>query len=78
MLPWVHWSSLFFIFLLRGDSMELLLHRGGWCDARSHAPAQGLVEYGLILAFVSFVAILGIFWMGPAVSSIYSSASVSV
>lgn len=40
--------------------------------------AQGLVEYGLVIAFVSLVAVLGLIWMGPAVSSMYSSTSMSV
>lgn len=47
-------------------------------EPRGLEVAQGLVEYGLVIAFVSLVAVLGLIWMGPAVGSMYSSASMSV
>jgi hypothetical protein len=34
-------------------------------------PAQGLVEYGLILAFVSVVALAGLLWLGPAINEAF-------
>lgn len=33
--------------------------------------AQGLVEYGLILALVSFVALAGLLWLGPAINDVF-------
>jgi Flp pilus assembly pilin Flp len=40
--------------------------------------AQGLVEYGLIIALVAVVAIAGLIIFGPAVSALLSSLSGSV
>ena len=36
------------------------------------ARAQGLVEYGLIIALVALLAIAGLFIFGPAVSDLLS------
>jgi len=40
--------------------------------------AQGLVEYGLIIALVAVLAIAGLIIFGPAVSSLLSNVSGSV
>jgi Flp pilus assembly pilin Flp len=40
--------------------------------------AQGLVEYGLIIALVAVLAIAGLIIFGPAVGSLLSSVSGSV
>jgi pilus assembly protein Flp/PilA len=40
--------------------------------------AQGLVEYGLIIALVAVVAIAGLIVFGPAVSSLLSRLGGSV
>ena len=40
--------------------------------------AQGLVEYGLIIALVAVVAIAGLMLFGPAVSSLLSRVGGSV
>jgi Flp pilus assembly pilin Flp len=40
--------------------------------------AQGLVEYGLIIALVAVLAIAGLIVFGPAVSALLSSISGSV
>lgn len=40
--------------------------------------AQGLVEYGLIIALVALIAIAGLIVFGPAVSSLLSTLSGSV
>jgi pilus assembly protein Flp/PilA len=40
--------------------------------------AQGLVEYGLIIALVAVLAIAGLIIFGPAVSSLLSSVGGSV
>jgi Flp pilus assembly pilin Flp len=40
--------------------------------------AQGLVEYGLIIALVAVLAIAGLILFGPAVSGMLSSLSSSV
>jgi pilus assembly protein Flp/PilA len=40
--------------------------------------AQGLVEYGLIIALVAILAIAGLVIFGPAVSSLLSSVGASV
>ena len=40
--------------------------------------AQGLVEYGLIIALVAVIAIAGLIIFGPAVSSLLSNVSGSV
>ncbi len=40
--------------------------------SRGHQqPAQGLVEYALILTLVSLVAIVGLLWLGPAISNAF-------
>ena len=42
-------------------------------------PAQGMVEYALILALISMVAIVGLIWMGPAISdAFFVPATVSI
>jgi len=47
--------------------------------ARSaRAKAQGLVEYGLIIALVAVLAIAGLIVFGPAVGSLLSRVSGSV
>ena len=40
--------------------------------------AQGLVEYGLIIALVAVIAIAGLIVFGPAVSSLLSKLGGSV
>jgi Flp pilus assembly pilin Flp len=40
--------------------------------------AQGLVEYGLIIALVAVLAIAGLIIFGPAVSSLLSRLGTSV
>ena len=40
--------------------------------------AQGLVEYGLIIALVAVLAIAGLVIFGPAVSSLLSQVAGSV
>jgi pilus assembly protein Flp/PilA len=40
--------------------------------------AQGLVEYGLIIALVAVIAIAGLIVFGPAVGSLLSRVSGSV
>jgi hypothetical protein len=40
--------------------------------------AQGLVEYGLIIALVAVLAIAGLIVFGPAVSSLLSNLGGSV
>jgi Flp pilus assembly pilin Flp len=45
---------------------------------RSAPRAQGLVEYGLIIALVAVLAIAGLLIFGPAVSSQLSNLGASV
>jgi Flp pilus assembly pilin Flp len=40
--------------------------------------AQGLVEYGLIIALVAVLAIAGLILFGPAINSLLSNVSGSV
>ena len=40
--------------------------------------AQGLVEYGLIIALVAVIAIAGLILFGPSVSSLLSNLGGSV
>jgi Flp pilus assembly pilin Flp len=40
--------------------------------------AQGLVEYGLIIALVALLAIAGLVLLGPLLSSMFSSMTSSV
>jgi hypothetical protein len=47
-------------------------------SAPSCKPAQGLVEYGLIIALVAVLAIAGLIVFGPAVSSLLSQLGGSV
>ena len=47
-------------------------------DIRDQVAAQGLVEYGLIIALVAVLAIAGLIIFGPAVSNLLSSIGVSV
>ena len=42
------------------------------------APAQGLVEYALIIALVAVLAIAGLIIFGPAISSLLADLGVSV
>ena len=44
----------------------------------SRADAQGLVEYGLIIALVAVIAIAGLIVFGPAVSALLSNIGGSV
>ena len=41
-------------------------------------PAQGLVEYGLIIALVALIAIAGLIILGPAISDLFSGMNASV
>ena len=45
---------------------------------RGRTNAQGLVEYGLIIALVAVLAIAGLLLFGPAVSSMLSNLATSV
>jgi Flp pilus assembly pilin Flp len=45
---------------------------------RKSRSAQGLVEYGLIIALVAVLAIAGLIIFGPAVSGLLSSLGGSV
>ena len=40
--------------------------------------AQGLVEYGLIIALVAVLAIAGLLLFGPAINAMLSGVSASV
>ena len=40
--------------------------------------AQGLVEYGLIIALVALVAIAGLIILGPAIGTMFSGMQTSV
>jgi pilus assembly protein Flp/PilA len=40
--------------------------------------AQGLVEYGLIIALVALVAIAGLIILGPTISNLFSGMQASV
>jgi pilus assembly protein Flp/PilA len=40
--------------------------------------AQGLVEYGLIIALVALLAIGGLILLGPVIGSMFSSMTTSV
>jgi Flp pilus assembly pilin Flp len=42
-----------------------------------HSRAQGLVEYGLIIALVAVLAIAGLLLFGPAISSLLSNLAAS-
>lgn len=56
--------------LRRRFSMQLL--------QQTRDRAQGLVEYGLIIALVAVLAIAGLIVFGPAVSSLLSNLGGSV
>ena len=45
---------------------------------RARGRAQGLIEYGLIIALVAILAIAGLIIFGPAVSSLLSAMGGSV
>jgi Flp pilus assembly pilin Flp len=45
---------------------------------RKSDSAQGLVEYGLIIALVAVLAIAGLIVFGPAISNLLSSLGGSV
>jgi Flp pilus assembly pilin Flp len=45
---------------------------------QGHRRAQGLVEYGLIIALVAILAIAAIIVIGPAVGSLLSSMGGSI
>jgi len=47
-------------------------------SSTSRARAQGLVEYGLIIALVAVIAIAGLIIFGPAVSVLLSTLGGSV
>jgi Flp pilus assembly pilin Flp len=53
--------------------IDLLLQRD-----RAQERAQGLVEYGLIIALVAVLAIAGLIVFGPAISSLLSKLGGSV
>lgn len=40
--------------------------------------AQGMVEYGLIIALVAVVAIAGLIILGPAIGNLLSGLSASI
>ena len=42
---------------------------------RRHEEGQGMVEYGLILALIAIVAILGLTVFGHATSNLYSNVA---
>ena len=44
----------------------------------SRKEAQGLVEYGLIIALVAVIAVAGLIIFGPAVSALLSTVGGSV
>jgi pilus assembly protein Flp/PilA len=52
----------------------------GWTRARAHGhqSAQGMVEYGLIIALVAVVAIAGLIILGPKLSDMFSALGSSV
>jgi hypothetical protein len=50
----------------------------GRTSAASHEPAQGLVEYGLIIALVAVLAIAGLVAFGPSVSQLLADVGISV
>ncbi len=54
----------------------LQARKGGAMEFR--ARAQGLVEYGLIIALVAVLAIAGLLLFGPAIDSVLSNISGSV
>jgi Flp pilus assembly pilin Flp len=45
---------------------------------RGRQSAQGLVEYGLIIALVAVLAIAGLMVFGPAIGDLLSSVSGSI
>jgi len=47
-----------------------------WFEGK--AEAQGMVEYGLIIALVAVVAIAGLIILGPQLSSLFTSLGSSV
>ncbi len=47
-------------------------------SAASRQAAQGLVEYGLIIALVAVIAIAGLIIFGPAISELLSDVGASV
>ena len=57
----------------RLTALQALASRAG---ERSHA--QGLVEYGLIIALVAVLAIAGLVIFGPAISSLLANLGGSV
>jgi Flp pilus assembly pilin Flp len=62
-----------------GESQTLDLGVRIIASARTHCEgAQGLVEYGLIIALVAVLAIAGLIIFGPAVSSLLSNVGGSV
>jgi len=47
-------------------------------SASQRQPAQGMVEYGLIIALVAVVAIAGLIVLGPQISAMFTSIGSSV
>lgn len=62
----------------RGLTMSSFLRRGYQMFIQARDRAQGLVEYGLIIALVAVLAIAGLIIFGPAVSSLLSKLGGSV
>ena len=63
---------------LVGTQRAHLLGRGSQYMVNHRGMAQGLVEYGLIIALVAVLAIAGLVIFGPAVNSLLSNLGGSV
>lgn len=46
--------------------------------SQPHQKAQGMVEYGLIIALVAVVAIAGLIILGPAISTLLTGLAASI
>ena len=57
---------------------EQLYMRSAFTRLSGRDSAQGLVEYGLIIALVAVLAIAGLILFGPAVSGLLSQVAGSV
>ena len=44
----------------------------------SNKKGQGMVEYGLIIALVAVVAIVGLTFLGPKISDLFSSVGTTI
>jgi len=49
-----------------------------WVRVGHRQQAQGMVEYGLIIALVAVVAIAGLIILGPQISAMFTSLGSSV